>query len=111
MSNAKQSTSQLVPGYLQLAGNKTAYRINKGMIEPWWDPGHGIRPVHIITDNMAKIIEHTPTKLNYITVTVSINFNQFYCTEICDKLRSDLALLKEWNMFQIFSYHLISICF
>ncbi len=28
----------MFPGYLRLAGNKTAYRINKGMIQPWWAP-------------------------------------------------------------------------
>ncbi len=28
----------MFPGYLQLAGNKTASMINKGMKKPWWTP-------------------------------------------------------------------------
>ncbi len=34
-----------------------------------------------------------PAKLSHDHDIVSVHFNNFYCTEICDKLNRDLAML------------------
>ncbi len=34
-----------------------------------------------------------PAKPLHNSDTVSVHFNEFYCTEICNKLRRDLAML------------------
>ncbi len=55
---------------------------------------------YVATHNMSKYNEPPQTYTMYILAkplhnhdTVSVHFNYFYCTEICDKLSRDLAML------------------
>ncbi len=46
---------------------------------------------HILMD--CQLTTFIPNKPSHNNDTVSVHFNHFYCMEICDKLRRDLAML------------------
>ncbi len=45
-----------------------------------------------MTTNCRMIHDHIPAKPSHNGDIVSVHFNNFYCTEICNKLRRDLAM-------------------